>query len=357
MKMFAKNCTIIIILIASTALLLTGFPFVTAAETDTPLVESPLQSTGGKIAILVFDNFSVDKRAGEKLIPALKAELQTRGFEVMDEDAVSEFLCKERSRLAGYVSGETARKLYEEFQVQSILTGSIISFFSGDDPHVGLVARLIDTTTGLIVWADYAFVSGADVTSILGLGRTREVEKLVPGALDRLLESFHVSPAKREKETTYRVAVIPFQNKSRFDGAGMVAMYMFLVELLKQAPFEPIEFGDVRKMLVELQVRSNGELDYKRMEELSKELDADTVLLGTVESYPSGSDTSTASVISMTARLLDARNNKILWYNTSRLNSEKNVIAFEWGEKEPADRVAYNVVSSMVKQMKKALSQ
>lgn len=330
------------------------------ASEDLPSEEAEQEIYGGgpaDIAFLPFDNYSKDIKARGKVVAALKAKLEEQGLRVLDEKAVSAFLCREQVRYNGYIPGEMARKLHDEFQVRSIITGSLISFSSGDDTHIGLVARVIDTATGVIAWADYAFVSGTDITSILGLGRVRNADKLVPKVIDRLLSSFRVAPAARGSGTAVRVAVIPFQNKTRFDGAGMVAMYMFMAELLKQASFEPIEFGDVRKKIIDLQVRSNGEIDHERLTELSKALNADTVLVGTVERYPSASDASASSNIAMTARLLDAGTNRILWYNTFQLSSEKNIIAFEWGEKEPADKVAYSVVSSMVKNMKTALSQ
>ncbi|MDH4028634.1 MAG: hypothetical protein OEU95_07385, partial [Nitrospirota bacterium] len=299
---------------------------------------------GKRIAILSFDNFSDDAAALDQIMPALKERLEKKGLTVVGERRVSRFLCDERIRFTNYISNETVRKVRDKFMVRTILAGSVVSYSSKDTPQVGLILRLIDSSSGSIVWANFVSVSGDDFASVLGLGKIKKMDDLIPRALDRLFASFSVSPVRMDTESVYRIVVLPFQNKSKFSNAGMITMYMFIVELFKNYKFEPIEYGEVRKLIVDLRVRNKGELEYKSLEALSEAVNISGVLVGTVERYSAGTDASLPVNVAITARLLDARKNRILWYNSHESNGEKKIISFEWGGARPVDRVAYEVV-------------
>jgi hypothetical protein len=148
--------------------------------------------------------------------------------------------------------------------------------------------------------------------------------------------------------------VMPFQNASRHRDAGMIATYMFLVELLQDKRFEPVEYGETRRLIVDLRIKQKGEIDYKFLEGLSKSLDVDGILVGTVELYSDGLDTSSPPEVAISARLIDAHKNKILCYDGYRLNGDEDIIAFDWGRIRSVDNVAYEVVKKLIEKMEKA---
>ncbi|MBI4849738.1 MAG: hypothetical protein HY808_14405 [Nitrospirae bacterium] len=310
--------------------------------------------TQKKIALLPFENFTDSKDALTQVTPLLRSRLEKKGLGIVDENNLNRFLCNERVRATGHISKEMAQKIEKELSTNAIMAGAIISYSSGENPQISLLARLIDPSTGLIIWANYASVTSDDFTTILGLGRINNIEDLTSRAVDILLASFNTSPPQKDPETLYRIAVMPFQNRSKHKSAGVIAMYMFLVELFKNEIFEPVEYGDVRKIVVELRIRDKSEMDYKTMEALSKRSGAGGILLGAVEQFNESTDASSPPKVTMTARLLDARKNKILWYNTQQSTGEKDIIAFEWAEKKPVDRVAYKSVLELVRKMKTA---
>ncbi|MBI5055088.1 MAG: hypothetical protein HZB61_00530 [Nitrospirae bacterium] len=316
--------------------------------------EKAYAGTKKKIALLPFENFTDSKDALSQVTPLLKSRLEKKGLGIVDEDNLNKLLCNERVRATGHISRELAQKIEKELSANAIMAGAIISYSSGENPQISLLARLIDPFTGLIIWANYASVTGDDFTTILGLGRISSIEDLTSRAVDILLTSFNTSPPQKDPESLYRIAVMPFQNKSKYKSAGVIATYMFLVELFKNEIFEPVEYGDVKKIVVELKIRDKSEIDYKTMEALSKRSGAGGILLGTVEQFSESTDASSPPKVTMTARLLDARKNKILWYNTQQSNGENDIIAFEWAEKKPVDRVAYKAVSELVKKMRTA---
>ena len=149
-------------------------------------------------------------------------------------------------------------KLGEELNVKTVFIGSINSFYSGENPRIGFSARLVDSLTGDILWADHASATGDDFTGILGLGTITTIDALAVKVIGKLLSSLSITLPNKEIESTYRIAVMPFQNNSRMKDAGISVTYMFIVELFKNRRFIPIEYGEVRRLVVDLRVRRKG---------------------------------------------------------------------------------------------------
>lgn len=312
-----------------------------------------LPSQKVKIAIFPFENLTEDKNALTTIMPVMKGRLEAKGLDMLDEDTLNRFLLKERIRSTGYISSDIARKLKEELNVNAILVGSVNSFSPGENPGVGLSARLINSSDGTILWADHASATGEDFTKILGLGRVKDLDRLIPKVIDKLLASFTTTPPYKEIESTYKIAVMPFQNKSKVKDVGMIATYMFLVELFKSRRFVPVEYGEVRHLVVDLRVRGKGELDLKNTEAISKSLGVDGIIVGTVELYKEEEGTFPPEAV-ISARLIDARKDRILWYDSFQLNGDDGIIILDWGRIRSAENVAYKAVSKLVKEMGKA---
>jgi TolB-like protein len=262
-------------------------------------------------------------------------------------------LLKNRVRATGYISKDMARKLGEELNVKAVLVGCINSFYTGENPQIGFSARLIDTLNGDIIWANHASATGEDFTGILGLGRVKTIDKLASNVLDKLLESFGITPPYKEKEATYRIAVMPFQNKSKIKDAGMIATYMFIVKLFETKRLEPLSYGDVRSLVVDLRVRGKGEINYKNMKAISESSGVDGILVGTVELYKEGEGTAPPEAV-ISARLINARTDRILWYDSYQYRGDEGIFILDWGRIRSAENVACKVVSELVKEMDKA---
>ena len=304
-----------------------------------------------KIALFPFENLTDDKTALEQIMPVLKGQLEAKGLEIVDENSLNKFLLKERIRSTGYISKDIAQKIGKELNVKAILVGSINSFYPQKNPQVGLLARLIDSTDGSILWANQASATGEDFTKILGLGTVTNMDRLISIVTDRLLTSFNITSPYKEKELTHRIAVMPFQNKSRHKDAGTIATYMFLVELFKNKGFEPLEYGEIRRLIVDLRVRNKGELDYNSIKALSENLGVEGILVGTVEFYSDGLDTSSPPEVAISARLINTRKNRIVWSDSVQLNGDEGIVVFDWGRIRSVDDVADRVVTKLIQRM------
>lgn len=303
------------------------------------------------IAIFPFDNFSEDKNALPLVMPLLKNHIEEKGFKVVDEDSLNKFLLKERIRATGYVSRETATKLREELNVGAILVGSINSFTNGDNPHAGFTARLVRSSDNRIIWANHAAATGKDFITILGIGEIKDINKLAVKVLEELFDGFTIVPPDKQPESLYKIAVMPFQNKSSVRNAGKAATYMFIVELFKSEKFQPLEYGDIRSLIIELRVRDRGELDYKTTGAMSDLKGIDGIIVGTVEIYKEGVDISLPPEALISARLIDARNKRILWSDFFQSKGDDDIIMLDWGRIMSVEDVAYKVISKLVKEM------
>ncbi|MEK6816364.1 MAG: hypothetical protein AABY09_02020, partial [Nanoarchaeota archaeon] len=317
-------------------------------------LQSEIKDTNVKIALFPFENFSdeKDKDVLKQVIPVLRSRLEKKGLEILDDESLNRFLLKERIRYSGYIPKDVARKIESELNVKAILTGSVNSFSAARNPIVGLSARLIDSSSGQILWANHASASGEDFITILGIGKIAAVDKLIPKVADRLLASFNTEPPHKEVESTYRIAVMPFQSKAK--GAGMVATYMALAELFKNRRFVPVEYGDIRKSVVDLRIRRKGELDYRSIDELSKSLEVDGFLVGTVEDYSAQLDTMSPPKVAISIRLIDAHKKRILWYDSFQMNGDDSIFILDWGRLRTVDEVASRVISTLTKKMEGA---
>jgi TolB-like protein len=317
-------------------------------------VEAAQPSDKMKIAILPLENLTDDKNAPVEIMPVLKSRLEKKGLEIADEDSLNKFLLKERVRSTGYISRDIAQKMEKELHVKAILVGSITSYYQLKNPQLGILARLIESSSGLILWANQASATGEDFTKILGLGTVRSMDELIPIVVDRLLTSFSVTSERKEKEQTRRIAVMLFQNKSKHKDAGMIVTCMFLGELFKNAGYEPIEYGEVRRLTVDFRIRHRGELDYKNIEGLSDALDVDGILVGTVELFSDGLDTSSPPEVAISARLINAHKSRILWSESIQVNGDEDIIAFDWGRVRSIDSVTDKAVTKLIHKMGKA---
>jgi TolB-like protein len=315
--------------------------------------EMLLKGNNKRVAIYPFENLSDSRDAFKYVLPLLIDKLGKKGFEVVDDDELNSFLCKERVRSSGYVSRELGGKIRKRFNVSAILTGAIVSFSTDEVPQFGVLARMIDPSDGTILWADYSAATGEDFIAILELGRLKTVFSLIPKVVDMLFASLKVEELYREIKPVIRIAVMPFKNNTDFNNAGIIATYMFMVELLKSKVFMPIEYGDIRKMIIELGIRHKGDIGYDNIGGLSKALNARGILVGVVDSYSDGAAVSAAPNVGITARLVNGSNNKIIWYNSSEFSGEENIIALDWGRIRSVHSVAYKAVSSLVKEMNK----
>ncbi len=307
-----------------------------------------------KIAIFPFENFSEDKDAIKITVPLLKDKLISKGYEFLDDETMNNFMIKERIRTTGCVCQDMAIKMGNELNVQAILTGTINTYIKGDNPQFGLSMRLINASDGSLIWAEHSAGTGDDFAGILEIGKIKSIEKLVDKILNISLKTFSSPFTKKESEDVYRIAVMPFQNMSKVKDSGNIITYMFLTELFKNKKYLPVEYGEVKRLIVDLRVREKGELNMNHVSEIAAKAGIDGVIVGSVDMYRSGAGTDIAPETEISARLIDARKNRVIWCNTFYVRGDDDIFILDWGRIRAVENAAYKVVKKLVKDMEKA---
>ncbi len=314
--------------------------------------ELQIKKHNERIALLLFDNFSGDHEALDVIMPLILKQLKGRDYDVIDYEEIEEYLCERRIRQSSFISKEVAMELVGDKMVKTAITGSVLTFSTDGNPKIGIVARRLDLRTGHIIWSDFVSLTGEDFTRVLGLGTINSMDMLIPNALNNLFATFENRSLKKDGNAKYKIAVLPFKNVSDHRHAGMIVTHLFQNELANNPMFDPVDYGDIKKSIVNLRVGRKGEVDYNSLKALSKSLGVDVVLTGTVEEYKAGQDYSLPPSVFISARLLDSKRSRIVWYENLQLDGDKNIIALDWGRLRSADKVAYGAVSGLVNNIK-----
>jgi TolB-like protein len=154
-----------------------------------------------KIAVFPFNNMSDDKFAGERVRNTLTVDLLSRGvFDVLEQGEVSKVMGS-FFRAAGFEEGralevdkETLKLLGERLGVQAIILRSVDEYKSRGGRGSAVVAlsvRMLDTSSGIILWQAKSTVSGSSpwrkIVGIEESDRSTIARKAVKSVLDTLL--------------------------------------------------------------------------------------------------------------------------------------------------------------------------
>jgi len=119
-----------------------------------------------------------------------------------------------------------------------------------------------------------------------------------------------------------RVAVIPFENLSGDQGAGSRASRLFVNELLAAEAFDVVEPGEVALALDNMGLVRTADLTREQIITLGLQLKAQGLFLGSVgESGINRSGSSGSSVVTISARLVEAETGVTIWSSTNTEDS------------------------------------
>lgn len=155
-----------------------------------------------KVAVLPFNNLSDDRFAGERVRNALVVDLLSRGvFDVVEQGEVTKVLGVifreagvEEGR-AVQVDSETIKIIGERLGVQAIILGSVDEYAGGGGygTHaiVSIALRMLDTSSGIILWQVKSTESGRSIwrklVGIEEVDRSELMMRAVRNALNTLL--------------------------------------------------------------------------------------------------------------------------------------------------------------------------
>lgn len=159
-----------------TLLLLTFIPNLFAEELPKA---SDSQVMLKRIALFPFTNFTQTRNAGISITDAIRKEMQKKGYFVVYDNEVEDFLAKRRIRHTDTVARLTAREAGNILNVDAVMVGGVHTFEEADELVIEITARLVSTKDGSIIWAEHESVSGRDHEGLLGLGVIKSSDKLI----------------------------------------------------------------------------------------------------------------------------------------------------------------------------------
>ena len=114
-----------------------------------------------------------------------------------------------------------------------------------------------------------------------------------------------------------KVAVIPFENLSKEQGAASRATRLFLSELLATESFEVVEPGEVSQALEKFATVRAAQLTQAQLVEIGKQLGVQALFLGSVnESSSMRSGSASTRIVTMVVRLVETDAGVTVWSAT-----------------------------------------
>jgi TolB-like protein len=330
-----------------------------------------------RVALLPFENVSGHPRSPAIMMPLLELGLRDRGYEVVEPDALEPFLFRQRIRATGKLSREQLGALGKEFEAPMALVGSVDLFAdTPGNPQWGVSARLLDTGSGAILWADAAGFTGDDFTGFLGLGRITSPDELAAKAVEALFRTLPAgevsagaekppAPGRPRPSRTppgvfrdpsldadppKRIAVLPFENGTERRGAALIVDDLVEVALFQAGRYDLVDSGEVRRALVSLGLAPYGAIDLDSLGRVGEALGVDAIILGRVQEYNEGlrPGASTSPSMGLDARMLDVKTGKIIWMGYHAARGEDSQIVLEFGKIKSMVPLAMKVIAELV---------
>ncbi len=149
-----------------------------------------------RVAVLPFENRSERKGASRIVTDVFLSVLFQRGrFEVIEPGMVSEALVAMGATPFGAVDMETLEGLRQRVGAEAVIVGTVYGYSEGikmratTSPELEMDARMLDTTSGRILWSAAHGRKGDDYELFLEFGKARSAVSLVGRVAGEMLQT------------------------------------------------------------------------------------------------------------------------------------------------------------------------
>ena len=146
------------------------------------------------------------------------------------------------------------------------------------------------------------------------------------------------------------VAVVPFENLTKFPEAGDIVAALFTTELYRGTHFKIMDRNQVKRIMREKKIASPPVIDRRFAQEIGKILNVDGVFIGSVSEYwyrlekRRYGEQGEEPAVGINARLVDVASGEVVWAS-SHSRSSHDVFTTD---RDHINRVAQIVVANMV---------
>jgi TolB-like protein len=336
-----------------------------------------------RLAVYPITNLSGKRVPLKETRQLLIEKLQSRGVEVISDEALEKFLAKHRIRYMEGLSARESESIKEELGAVGVLVVSYELYDDGAPPKIALTARLVSAgARPAILWADSVSLAGDDSPGILGLGLIWDPQKLLDKAVGHLSDSLtdywlhggkHVSAGQGrlfgsfepkslyvapflEPHKRYSVAILPFQNRSNRKNAGSIVMLEFIRQLSAISDFTVIDPGMVRQKMLDERIIMLDSISLADADFIFDGLDADLVLTGTVTVFQDYNVPDGTCRVAFFVSMIDKKDKKLVLSAESHDSGDEGIVAFDLGKIRTAPKLASEMISAIMKELSRRLN-
>jgi TolB-like protein len=317
--------------------LLAAALFALAGVTGSSSAAAPRET----VVVLPFMNVSGVEGAASELSGLFVRRIGELGYQAAPAEAVEAFLAAERVRYLDSLTAPLREKLLAASSASAVVFGSVYAFAQGDNPIVGLSARMV-RADGSVAWAGISGMSSQDTEGALGVRQVTSVAALAEKAVEKLLHDFPApgaaarlasarakpigvaapvtfrSPAL-EAGHKHRICLLPLENRSESRIASRVLGELLAQRLAASETFTVVEPADFRQAMIAAVARGWKSGDPAELAKLSPALQTGLFLRGTVYVFrdTSPQNSSITPELELDLALVDASAGRLLW--TSRI--------------------------------------
>ncbi len=335
-----------------------------------PQASVPASGPGLRVAVLPMVNLSGTVAPLADLRQKIISGLRTRGIAVLDEKSLEEFMERHRVRYIGGIDRETGSALKEETAAYAVLITSLELYSTTVPPKVALTSRLVPAGGEGVLWMDGAAETGNDSPGLLGLGIVEDPGVLADRAVRALAGSLagqlagvprtERSAPKRFRPKTmfrspvlssgmkYRVAVLPFLNRSLRKNAGEIMSLRFMAALAGDRNFEVVDPGEVRAKLLRFRIIMEQGISIADADILFQAVDVDLILGGTVYAYEDYEGTYGKPKVAFSVQVLEKKSREVVWSSESNNEGDEGVYFFDAGRVNTAQVLAADMARQTV---------
>jgi len=351
------------------------FPCLPNAE-ETGRNGSPQSGTNRNIAIFPVENLSGTPAPLKEIRQVFIEELQKQGIHVLKDESFEKFMARHRIRYTGGLDRDTARAFKNEIGTDGVLITTLESYSETNPPKICLLSRLVSTgDPPVILWMEGIGLAGDDSPGILGLGLIEDPKELrekalksVTGSLVRYLSTGmdrKKTDGKKRKfrpklayqssaldlEKKYRVAVIPFFNRSERKYAGEILVLHFIRQLKRFENFEVIEPGMVRQELLNLRMIMQDGVSLADADAIFATLNGDLLVSGRVMDYQDYQGVWGKPKVGFSTMVIERKSREVVWSSNSYNGGDDGVFFFDRGRVNTAHAMASQMVQLVAKMM------
>ena len=147
-------------------------------------------------AVVVFDNSSKNRFAGQIMANWLISDLVSNGYQVVEPGTIERLFQPNGGFTVGGIDSRRANLIYDSLNISYIITGEIDIFnpafglLENSKPELTFGARVCDNQSGLVVTSYESETDGDKFETILGMGRYHSIGKLAPRIFEKMRNFF-----------------------------------------------------------------------------------------------------------------------------------------------------------------------